>query len=335
MPRKRDYDRTYGQKIISLFAKLLFSRRSHSLIELSQMMNCSKQSIMRMVDDITMSYDIEISESYKGRRKYYQIKRAPGSIAPINLSESELSVLQMCRAFTEHLLGGKLFEEAARALGKSQTLVPGGKAVSSRHFASFIPGTIDYTPHHESIHSLIRAMEDRKVCKITYKSIMEKRAKTFYIKPLKIFSHKDTIYLHVRMARYPGKPYKEPDFDPLLAIHRIKNLEITERSFEFPKDYDFEKTFNQNFGVIKEEAFEVELEFTGYPAKYVSERIWSPDQKMTKKKDGTVKLNFSASSEPELMAWVLSFGNEAKVIKPKWLVKEIIPMIEKMQMAYC
>jgi len=181
MPRKRDYDRTYGQKIISLFAKLLFSRRGHSLIELSQMMNCSKQSIMRMVDDITMSYDVEISESYEGRRKYYQIKRAPGSIAPINLSESELSVLQMCRAFTEHLLGGKLFEEAARALGKSQTLVPGGKAVSSRHFASFIPGTIDYTPHHQSIHSLIRAMEERKICKITYKSIMAKRAKPFYI----------------------------------------------------------------------------------------------------------------------------------------------------------
>ena len=333
MPRKRDYDSSYGQKIISLFAKLLFSRRSHSLTELSQMMNCSKQSIMRMVDDITMSYGIEISESYEGRRKYYQIKHA-GSIAPINLSESELSVLQMCRAFTEHLLGGKLFEEAARALGKSQTLVPGGKAVSSRHFASFIPGTIDYTPHHESIHSLIRAMEDRKVCKIIYKSIMAKRAKTFYIKPLKIFSHKDTIYLHARMARYPGKPYKEPDFDPLLAIHRLKNLEITERSFEFPKDYDFEKFFNQNFGVIKEEAFEVELEFTGYAAKYIAERIWSPDQKLTEKKDGTVKLKFSASSEPELIGWVLSFADEARVVKPKWLVRKVKETVGRMKSSY-
>ena len=38
--------------------------------------------------------------------------------------------------------------------------------------------------------------------------------------------------------------------------------------------------FKQNFGVIKEDAFEVEVEFTGWAAKYVSERIWSPDQKI-------------------------------------------------------
>jgi predicted DNA-binding transcriptional regulator YafY len=125
------------------------------------------------------------------------------------------------------------------------------------------------------------------------------------------------------MARYPGKPFKEPDFDPLLAAHRVQKLELTERSYQFPEDYDFEKFFNQNFGVIKEEAFEVVLEFTGYWAEYVAERIWSPDQKLTKKKDGTVKLRFSASSEPELISWILSFGDGAKVIKPDWLVEEI------------
>ena len=116
--------------------------------------------------------------------------------------------------------------------------------------------------------------------------------------------------------------------------HRIKKLEITERSFEFPKDYDFEKSFNQNFGVIKEEAFEVEVEFTGYSAKYVAERIWSPDQKLTEKKDGTVKLKFSASSEPELISWVLSFGDEAKVIKPEWLVEEVKEIVSKTMKLY-
>jgi predicted DNA-binding transcriptional regulator YafY len=136
------------------------------------------------------------------------------------------------------------------------------------------------------------------------------------------------------MARYPGKPYKEPDFDPLLAIHRTKNLELTERSFEFPKDYDFEKFFNQNFGVIKEEAFKVEMEFTGYATEYVAERIWSPDQKFIKKKDGTVKLKFSASSEPELISWVLSFGDEAKVVKPNWLIDKIKQIVISIQSEY-
>ena len=70
---------------------------------------------------------------------------------------------------------------------------------------------------------------------------MAARTKTFYIKPLKIFSHKDSVYVHACLARAPGKPYREPEFNPLLAIHRIKKVELTDRLFEFPKNYDFEK----------------------------------------------------------------------------------------------
>ena len=151
---------------------------------------------------------------------------------------------------------------------------------------------------------------------------MAPRAKTFYIKPLKIFSHKDSVYVHAHLARAPGKPYREPEFNPLLAIHRIKKVELTGRQFEFPKNYDFEKTFKQNFGVIKENAFEVEVEFTGWAARYVSERIWSPDQKIHKK-NGTTRLTFSASSEPELISWLLSFGEDAKVKKPSWMIDKL------------
>lgn len=334
MPKKRDSYSSYGQKLISLFAALLFSRQRHSLIELSRMLNCSKQTVLRLVDDIKMSYGVDIEESIENRKKYYRLKRKVGVDPTLNLTESEISVLQMCRAFTEHLLGRKLFEEATQALLKSQAHLPENHRVDSRHFATFIPGSIDYTGHHQTIHRLINAMDEKKICKITYRRIMADRAKTFYIKPLKIFSHKDTIYLHARMAKAPGKVYREPDFDPLLAIHRIKHLEITERSFEFPKDYDFEKFFNQNFGVIKEEAFEVEVEFTGYSAEYVAERIWSPDQKLTRKKDGTVKLKFSASSEPELISWVLSFGDGSKVIKPDWLIQNIRESVFNLHKVY-
>jgi predicted DNA-binding transcriptional regulator YafY len=136
------------------------------------------------------------------------------------------------------------------------------------------------------------------------------------------------------MARYPGKPFKEPAFDPLLAVHRVQKLELTERSYQFPENYDFEKFFNQNFGVIKEEAFEVVVEFSGYAAEYVAERMWSPDQKLTRKKDGTVKLKFSASSEPELISWILSFGDKVKMIKPDWLIEEIRNIIDGIREVY-
>ena len=184
------------------------------------------------------------------------------------------------------------------------------------------------------ICTLIEAMEAKKTCKVTYKAIMRNRAKTYYIDPLKIFSYKDTIYLHAQIASSPGEDFVEPDFDPLLAIHRFKKVEMTERDFECPKDYDFEKVFNRNFGVMKDEPFVVEIEFTGWAARYVEERIWSPDQKISKIDDDKICLTFTASSEPELIGWLLYFGEEARLIKPKGLVGDLAEKTKKMAALY-
>ncbi|MDY6790736.1 MAG: WYL domain-containing protein [Thermodesulfobacteriota bacterium] len=334
MPEKIDPYRSYGQKLISLFAKLLFSGKSHSLIELSKMLNCSKQTVLRLVGDIRRSYGVDIEEMKEGRKRFYRIKRLSASKPVINLTDTELNALYMCKIFAQHLLGHGFLEEANRGLEKNRALFPDEKQGSFNHFASFYSGSIDYTSHHKTILLIINAMENKKICKITYKAIMSKKAKTFYIKPLKIFSHRDTVYLHAKKARTPKKPYDDPDFDPLLAIHRIRKIETTDRLFTIPKDYDFEKVFNKKFGVIKEEAFRVELEFSGWAAAYVSERIWSADQKIVKKRDGKTRLTFSTSSEPELISSMLSFGDEVKVIKPKWLVDEIKEVVNKMERVY-
>ncbi|MEA3416005.1 MAG: WYL domain-containing protein [Thermodesulfobacteriota bacterium] len=334
MPKKLSPYMSYGERLISLFARLMFSGQSHSLTSLSKMLKCSKQTVLRLVNDIQRSYGVDIEESMQGNKRYYRIKKLRQIPPAINLTEMEMNVLRMCKAFSEHLLGKELFKEATRALEKSQALLPKDKSLLSHPFASFSPGSIDYTPYQESIRMLLEAMEQKRICKINYRAIMSEKLKTFYIKPLKIFSHHDTIYLHAGMARKPGKTYKEPDFDPLLAMHRIKKVELTERMFKFPKKYDFEKIFNQDFGIIKEDSFKAEIEFTGWSARYVAERIWSPDQKIVKKADGKIRLTFSASSEYELKGWALSFADEARVVKPKWLVKEVSQTIKRMEKVY-
>ena len=334
MPEKKDYYSSYGQKLISLFAKLLFTQRSHSLIELSRMLKCSKQTVLRLVDDIRRSYGVEIEEFLEGKRKYYRIKRLRnGTPSSLDITASELSALSMCKTFAEHLMGKKMFEEASRAIEKSQANQSVEKLEAFQHFDSFRSGSIDYSPHQETMRALIEAMHSQKICRVTYKSIIGTKAKSFYIKPLKIFSHKDSVYVHVQLARTPGKKYVSPEFDPLLAIHRVKKIEITERLFEFPKNYDFDKIFKQNFGVIKEDAIDVEIEFKGYFAKYVTERIWSPGQKIFRKNGKTI-LQFNASSKPELLSWVMSFGGDAKVLKPDWLIKGIKKEIQKIQYSY-
>jgi predicted DNA-binding transcriptional regulator YafY len=329
MPKKGS-DRTYGEKLIMLFARLLFTREPHSLTGLSQALDCSKQTVLRLIEDIERSYKVQIEWTLQGRRRFFRLRTLGQPLPTLNLTGTELNALHMCRSFAEHLLGRQFLDEAARALEKGHALLPKETLLSSGHFASFRPGTIDYTPHQDAIRTLIEAMDQKRVCEVTYRAILAKRAKTLYIKPYKIFSHRETIYLHAGLAPKPGKPYREPDFDPLLAIHRIVGVALTDRLFTVPEGYDFEKTFNENFGIIKEEAFEAEVEFSGFAAGFVAERIWSLDQEIEKLSGGRIRLRFSVSSEPELKAWVLSFGDEAKVIGPDWLKEELAETIGRM-----
>ena len=92
--------------------------------------------------------------------------------------------------------------------------------------------------------------------------------------------------------------------------------------------------FRSHFGVMKDDAFTAEVEFTGWPARFVTERIWSADQKIKRKDDDTIFLSLTVSSETELISWLLSFGDEARLIKPKWLVKEMKLKIDNLAKRY-
>lgn len=325
MPSPIDPYKSYGQKLISLFAMLLFSKKEHSLIDLSRRLDCSKQSVMRLIENIQMSYGVEIEDQIKGRRKYYRLKQVSGIEPLLQLNQNEIMTLQMCTAFTEHLLGNKLFEEATEALEGSQALLTGGLASSSDFFANFHEGRIDYSSHQDAIRSILNAMDKKKVCNIAYQKISTNTVKDYSVEPLKFFSHQDSMYLHVRGGNVSGEMYYF-----LLAIHRIKEVKVTDTDYKIPEDYDFDKHFNQNFGVIKHDVFSVTIEFTGYPADYVAERTWNAETRKEWIDENTLILTFKSSSKYELIGWVLSWADNARVLEPPWLVEEINHTISHM-----
>ncbi|RJR23750.1 MAG: WYL domain-containing protein [Desulfobacteraceae bacterium] len=333
MAQKIDISSSSGAKIIGLFARLLFAGEPLSLIELAQRLQCSKQTVIRLIEEIERSYS-DIKKIRRGKRMYYQLGRVSKAIEPLPITGREMSLLLMCKAFAEGLLGMELFNEVSQALEKGMLLVPKEELPASSGFGSFRPGSIDYGPHRETLLALLKAMERKKILRLSYKSPGKEIASGFLFKPYKIFSRNETLYVHGGLAQEQGEPYRKPDYDPLLAVHRIEKAEITEWFFQIPPEYDFEKVFNRHFGLIKGRAFKVVAELTGYSAVYVAERIWSPDQRIVKSGDDAVKLTFTATSEPEVISWMLSFGKEARLIKPKRLVKKLKAELEGMWGGY-
>jgi predicted DNA-binding transcriptional regulator YafY len=217
---------------------------------------------------------------------------------------------------------------------KSRSLIlPPRTEAQQEHFASVRAGTIDLVPHQHTIRTLMEGMEKRRVCRVRYRAVLAERAKTLYIKPLKLFTYADSLYLHARLARAPGNPYREPDFDPILAVHRIREIELTETLFE-PGPDSFDKSFNKTFGLIKGEPFTLEVEFRSWAAEYAAERIWSQDQQIVHCAPDRVRLRFSSASEPEVLRFVLSFGDCAKVLSPDWLVERVREAVRSTEAVY-
>jgi hypothetical protein len=176
-------------------------------------------------------------------------------------------------------------------------------------------------------------MESRRVCAVGYRRLNGDEVKHFHLKPLKIFAHHATVYVHGRLAKSPGKPYKTPQYDPFLALQRFESVELTDTPFRRPANYDFDKAVNSGFGIWANKRFRVVMDLTGWAAALARERIWSTDQAIEPLKDKT-RLSFWSTSEPEVLALTLSFGAEAKLIEPKRLVGEMVEILEKMSGAY-
>lgn len=322
-----------GERLIQLFVFLMFSGLEHSLTELSEKFNCSKQTVIRDILNIESSYGIRIKIETRGREHYYKMSLIDNKLPLIPLTSSELSVLHMCSTFTKHLIGDNVYSNAVSALEKKHANAE-QPFKNYDHFATLKYMSVDYSNHNDVFEVLGRAMNEFRVCRMEYRKLGSKKSGIYYIKPLKIFSHKDSVYLHARRAKEPGKKYIEPKYDTTFAIHRIRKIETTESIFEYPKDYDFETFFNDNFCLMKNKKFDAEIEFTGFAAAYISERVWSVNQEITPVGDNKIRIKLSASSEYEFLSWILSFGNNARLLKPDYMVEKIRQKIDGMTAFY-
>jgi hypothetical protein len=99
-----------------------------------------------------------------------------------------------------------------------------------------------------------------------------------------------------------------------LAVHRIQNVILTGKRVRFViPEADF-----GSFGLPWHEPLTFRIRFkAGKTSDYVRERIWAETQILHELDDGGVVLEITTRSEPELTAWVRSFGDAAELITDK------------------
>ncbi len=178
--------------------------------------------------------------------------------------------------------------------------------------------------------TVVRGLQEQQTLVIGYRKFGEDRkepAKEVRINPYHIANLQGEWYV---FGVYAGMEEMRQ-----FALSRIEQATISKERFLIPKDFSPEKMLAGTFGRFagNNEVHTVRLLFTKEVAKFVTEREWCHDQKITVRKNGSVELEFPAKGLFEVHRWVLSWGRQVRVLAPKELQKSVAEEVKAMAAA--
>jgi len=300
-----------GLRLVQLYMLLASTGRPYSLTRLAGILSCSRQTVLRMIEQIERIPEVECqSWLHKGER-FFQMALPTPSATQVFTPES-LRELVLCRDIVGHLLP----ETSRKELRKTLRLLTPEIAQDATFAEPWGKGFIDYSPFQDILETVQDAMHLRRLCRIRYQSRSLGRSLDYRAAPLRIIAYREALYLWCRIHTTPKHSEKEYR---TLAIHRIKTLRMDRASFKTEEGDDREP----GFGFPFHEPLRVRVAFRNGAADYVAERTWSPGQKLTRRKDGTLLLTFTTTSRLEVLSWVLGFGPDAELLEPEDLREEM------------
>lgn len=312
-----------------LYSLLLFSGRAYSHTELSRLLDCSKSTVTRVLTDIevTPGLHVKIDVEKVGREHYYRATR-PESKPNVSLEARALEDLALCRDLVANILPSNLRDDITATINQTAVLLAEydgrGDALTPVALAAS-KGSVDYSKHQDVLATVLDGIRQNRIVKLTYTAHDRTEAKPMAVAPQNLVTHRDSLYLKARREKDLDR--KNGFYDPILAIQRIVTATLTNREFTPPKPT--KKDAYSVFGFMPGESFPVIVEAEAPVVRYLKERTWSHDQQFEDLDNGRVRLQFSATSEDEVVSWVLGFAGKMVLVAPEGLREKTKRAVEK------
>jgi|GEM_PF-3806882 len=270
------------------------------------------KEIPELIDDQGKSR-IEIDGWEKTRRVYLrpfdiEKKDEAGHIVSLYFSISMLRFLKGTELETKMQ---KLFDNLFK--GKNKSLFHN----LDKSIYSINEWPKDYSNKADVLRDCIHSLIHRKVLRINYKAMSKREFKSHELKIYTLLQYRNGLYLIGRTEK--GTSIM------VFALERITKTEKTRETFIYPKNYSPQDYVDGAFGLIRSEGvrFNVVVNFNKELEEVITSRKWHKTSHTKKLKDGTIQLSMTVSALEQVVSWVLSFGKQAKVIRPKELKNAI------------
>lgn len=309
----------------------------YALIKNKQYPDCRKLAAKLEVSPRTIERDIELLrdqmqapiEYDRLRRGYYFTKDF--SMPMPRLTEGEIISLFLGLKLMSQVEGLIYKTELGSLREKLEFLLGSEGKLSGPQMEEFI--SFDIEPLRgedrrvaEHLSELRRAARECLMVKMCYRSMSREKQLERVVHP---------YHLRFREGAWYLIGFCSLRNDVLIfAVDRIRNLEVLDKKFEYPADFNIEKYLEGVWGIMRGEPYQVAIRFDPFQARWIRERPLRDGESLEELPDGGVVFKAEVSGLTEIKQWALSFGSHSEVLEPEELREEIRREIEGMREIY-
>ncbi len=299
--------------------------RIHQAVSSGQFPNASTLAREIEVATKTIHRDIEFMRDrlnlpieFDSRRNGYGYTEEVSAFPTLQITEGELFALVVAEKALQQYRGTSFEKPLLSAIKKMEQALPDTISLN----LADIEQTISFRTRAEPIldlkifDALAKAVSERKQLELAYRKPGQAKGESRVVDPYHLANINGEWFLFA----YDHARKDIRTFAPA----RIQSVHPTGNTFERSSTFSLEERLRDSFGVHSGEGeYEIVIRFNARVADYIREKKWHDSQRLRELKGGGVELRLRLSSLLEIERWILGWGGDATVIKPRELVEAV------------
>lgn len=282
---------------------------------------------------------LEHVETRKGGPLRWRIK--PGERGrSVSLRRAQAYALLSTRRALEVLRGSALYDEADLAIAQitkvaqtpfrtsSKAEISGERNLEDR-FVFVAPPARSYAARGEDLDEVFRAVADLRVLRYRPRTRHgDARSERVIFHPYAMVVHHGSILL-IGVRAAPKADVEVLAFDAMTDIRASEN-----ERFELPPSFDVSHYVHGDLGVARPARTRFIVEFDARAAEEVKTKRFHPQQRIGTSPDGRVRVSLPLVDPRAAIAFVLSWGDVARVVDPPELEREVAGILARAASRY-
>lgn len=303
------------------------SRKFPNARTLGVELEMSPRSIARDID--FMRDRMQLPITYDELKHGYYYSQEVNSFPSLQISEGELFALLVAEKAMQQYRGTTFEKPLVSALKKMSEGLPDTVSFTFSEWDDSISFRTTTEPmvNLQVFDHLARATARREQLRLSYRKPGGKTDECRVVDPYHLANVNGEWFLF-------GYCHLRKDIRTFVPA-RMRKVEKTGRIFKRTSAFSLQKQLRDSFGVHSGKGeYHVVIRFSDQVADYIREKKWHPSQRLREFKNGEVELRLTLSSLIEVRRWILTWGQNARVIAPAELVSDVQEEARQIARAY-